>query len=66
MHSQIFDNPVSNVTIYMFFEQGYLAHFSMKTFQILNMCCVLEIQMEGSMSQHYDSGPSFNLMKCRN
>ena len=28
--------------------------------------CILEIRMEGSVSQNSDLGPSFNFMKCRN
>ena len=28
--------------------------------------CILDIQMEGSMSQNFDIGPSFHFMKCRN
>ena len=27
--------------------------------------CILEIQMEGSMSQNFDIGPSFHFMKSR-
>ena len=28
--------------------------------------CILEIQMEGRMSQNFDLGHSFNFMKCKN
>ena len=28
--------------------------------------CILEIKIEGSVSQHFELGPSFYLMKCRN
>ena len=27
--------------------------------------CILEIQMQGIMSQHFDIGPSFHFMKSR-
>ena len=48
-----------------FFEHGYLAHFSMKTYKF--QACILEIQMEGRVSQNVDLGPSFFYsMKCGN
>ena len=28
--------------------------------------CILEIQMDGSVSQNFDMSPSFHFMKCRN
>ena len=28
--------------------------------------CILEIQMKGRVSQHFELGHSFNFMKCRN
>ena len=28
--------------------------------------CIPKIHMEGSVSQNFDIGPSFNFMKCRN
>ena len=31
-----------------------------------SLTCFLDVQMEGSVSQNFDLGPSFDFMKCRN
>ena len=47
-----------------FLNMDISVNFSHRLFKFET--CILEIQMERSVSQNFDLGPSFYFMKCRN